>query len=122
MELLRIKKLKKIKVFNSSSTDCFGKSKNLFNNEKNLFSPISPYGRAKSFSFWLVKFYRENYKIHSKNGILSNHESPLRPSSFVLKRIINFARNHKKNFLKLGNINVYRDWGWALNFLRQFLK
>ena len=98
LELLRIKKLKKIKVFNSSSTDCFGKSKNLFNNEKNLFSPISPYGRAKSFSFWLVKFYRENYKIHSKNGILSNHESPLRPSSFVLKRIINFARNHKKNF------------------------
>ncbi len=122
LELLRIKKLNKIKVFNSSSTDCFGKSKNLYNNEKNLFFPISPYGRAKSFSFWLVKFYRENYNIHSKNGILSNHESPLRPSSFALKRIINFANNHKKNFLKLGNINVYRDWGWAPEFSEAIFK
>ena len=70
LELLRKKKLNKIKVFNSSSTDCFGKGKNIYNNEKNLFFPISPYGKAKSFSYWLVKFYRENYKIHSKNGIL----------------------------------------------------
>ena len=122
LELLRIKKLNKIKVFNSSSTDCFGKSKNLYNHEKNFFSPISPYGRAKSFSFWLVKFYRENYKIHSKNGILSNHESPLRPSSFVLKRIINFAKNHKNNSLNLGNINVYRDWGWAPEFSEAIYK
>ncbi len=122
LELLRIKKLNKIKVFNSSSTDCFGKSKNLYNHEKNTFSPISPYGRAKSFSFWLVKFYRENYEIHSKNGILSNHESPLRPSSFVLKRIINFAKNHKNNSLNLGNINVYRDWGWAPEFSEAIYK
>tara|TARA_A100000164_G_scaffold374957_1_gene408999 strand:+ start:53 stop:1006 length:954 start_codon:yes stop_codon:yes gene_type:complete len=122
LELLRIKKLNKIKVFNSSSTDCFGKSKNLYNHEKNLFFPISPYGRAKSFSFWLVKFYRENYKIHSKNGILSNHESSLRPSNFVLKRIINFAKNHKNNSLKLGNINVYRDWGWAPEFSEAIFK
>ena len=122
LELLRIKKLNKIKVFNSSSTDCFGKSKNLYNHEKNSFFPISPYGRAKSFSFWLVKFYRENYKIHSKNGILSNHESSLRPSNFVLKRIINFAKNHKNNSLKLGNINVYRDWGWAPEFSEAIFK
>ena len=116
LELIRKKKLNKIKVFNSSSTDCFGKSKNIYNNEKNLFFPISPYGRAKSFSFWLIKFYRENYKIHSKNGILSNHESPLRPSSFVLKRITNFEKNHQNKRLKLGNINIFRDWGWAPEF------
>ena len=116
LELLRKKKLNKIKIFNSSSTDSFGKSKNIYNSEKNLFFPISPYGRAKSFSFWLVKFYRENYKIHSKNGILSNHESPLRPSSFVFKRIINFAKKHRNNKLKLGNINIFRDWGWAPEF------
>ena len=122
LELLKKKKLNKIKFFNSSSTDSFGKNKNIYNNEKNLFFPISPYGKAKSFSFWLVKFYRENYKIHSKNGILSNHESPLRPSSFVLKRIINFARNHKNNSLKLGNINVYRDWGWAPEFSEAIFK
>ena len=122
LEILRIKKLNKIKVFNSSSTDCFGENKNLYNNEKNFFFPISPYGKAKSFSFWLVKFYRENYKIHSKNGILSNHESPLRPSSFVLKRIINFAKSHKNNYLKLGNINIYRDWGWAPEFSEAIFK
>ena len=122
LELLRKKKLNKIKVFNSSSTDCFGKSKNIYNNEKNLFLPISPYGRAKSFSFWLVKFYRENYKIHSKNGILSNHESPLRPSSFVFKRIINFAEKHQKQRLKLGNINIFRDWGWAPEFSEAIYK
>ena len=116
LELLRKKKLNKIKVFNSSSTDCFGKGKNIYKDEKNLFFPISPYGRAKSFSFWLVKFYRENYKIHSKNGILSNHESPLRPSSFVLKRIINFAKKRQNSKLKLGNINIFRDWGWAPEF------
>ncbi|MDC3207818.1 GDP-mannose 4,6-dehydratase [Candidatus Pelagibacter sp.] len=116
LELIRKKKLNKIKVFNSSSTDCFGKSKYIYNDEKNLFFPISPYGRAKSFSFWLMKFYRENYKIHSKNGILSNHESPLRPSSFVLKRIINFAKKNQNKRLKLGNINIFRDWGWAPEF------
>ncbi len=64
-----------------------------------------------------MKYYRENYKIHSKSGILSNHESPLRTDNFVLKRIINFSKNHKKNFLKLGNIEVYRDWGWAPEFI-----
>ena len=116
LELIRKKKLNKIKVFNSSSTDCFGKSKDIYNDEKNLFFPISPYGRAKSFSFWLIKFYRENYKIHSKNGILSNHESPLRPSSFVLKRIINFAKKNQNKKLELGNINIFRDWGWAPEF------
>ena len=122
LELLRIKKLNNVKIFNSSSSDCFGKNKNLLNNEKSLFFPVSPYAKAKSFSFWLTKFYRENYKIHSKSGILSNHESPLRPTSFVLKRIISFAKNHKKNYLKLGNIEVSRDWGWAPEFTKAIYK
>ena len=118
LELLRSKKLKKIKFYNSSSTDCFGKSLKSPKNESDLFSPLSPYGKAKSFSFWLVKYYREKYNIHSKSGILSNHESPLRTENFVLKRIINFAKKHKKNYLKLGNLKVYRDWGWAPEFVK----
>ena len=122
LELLREKKLKKIRLYNSSSTDCFGKNSNLFNSEKNYFNPQSPYASAKSFSFWLVKYYRENYKIHSKSGILSNHESPLRTENFVLKRVINFAKSHKGNFLKLGNVDVYRDWGWAPEFVEAIHK
>ena len=122
LELLREKKLKKIRLYNSSSTDCFGKNSNLFNSEKNYFNPQSPYASAKSFSFWLVKYYRENYKIHSKSGILSNHESPLRTENFVLKRVINFVKSHKGNFLKLGNIDVYRDWGWAPEFVEAIHK
>ena len=122
LELLRIKKLHNIKLYNSSSVDCYGKTSNLLNTEKNLFSPQSPYAKAKSFGFWLVKYYRENYRIHSKSGILSNHESPLRPENFVFKKIINFAKNHKNNYLKLGNIDVYRDWGWAPEFIEAIYK
>lgn len=122
LELLRNKKLNKVKLYNSSSTDCFGKNLTLFNSEKNFFNPQSPYASAKAFSFWLVKYYRENYKIHSKSGILSNHESPLRTENFVLKRIINFAKKHKGNYLKLGNIEVYRDWGWAPEFVEAIYK
>jgi len=122
LDLLRLKKLYNIKFYNSSSTDCFGDNINIYNSEKNLFFPKSPYAKAKSFSFWLVKYYRENYKIHSKSGILSNHESPLRNDNFVLKKIINFAKNHNKNFLSLGNIDIYRDWGWTPEYIEAIHK
>ena len=123
LELIREKKLYKIKVYNSSSTDCFGQSKKIFKNEKDLFFPQSPYGNAKSFSFWLTKYYRENYGLNSKSGILSNHESPLRKKDFVLKRIIDFVKKRKKNTtLKLGNISIYRDWGWAPEYVEAIYK
>ena len=122
LDLLRTKKLNKIKFYNSSSTDCFGDSEKVYNDEKTLFNPKSSYAKAKSFSFWLVKYYRENYKIHSKSGILSNHESPLRNENFVIKKIVSFAKNHKKNFLNLGNINICRDWGWAPEYIEAIHK
>ncbi len=122
LELLRFKKIKNIKIYNSASTECFGKNSKIYNSEKNFFSPISPYAKAKNFSFWLTKYYREKYHVHSKSGILSNHESPLRTENFVLKKIINFAKKHKRNTLKLGNIDVYRDWGWAPEFVKAIYK
>jgi len=122
LELLRSKSLKKVKLFNSTSTDCFGNNNVIYNKEKNIFSPISPYAKAKNFSFWIVRYYREQYKIHAKNGILSNHESPLRPSNFVIKKIVDYVNNPKKKFLQLGNINVYRDWGWAPEFIQAIHK
>ena len=123
LELIRVKKFYKIKVYNSSSTDSFGQNKKIFKNEKDLFSPHSPYGNSKSFSFWLTKYYRENYGLNSKSGILSNHESPLRNKNFVLKRIIDFVKKRKSNTtLKLGNILIYRDWGWAPEYVEAIYK
>ena len=116
LDYLRNNKLK-TKIYNSSSTDCFGYSKKFFKEETDEFNPSSPYGRAKSFSFWITKFYRENYGIKAKSGILSNHESQLRNKNFVFKKVANFLKNRKKNNkLYLGNVSVYRDWGWAPEF------
>lgn len=123
LEFIRLNKLYKIRIYNSSSTDIFGQSKKIFKNEKDIFNPHSPYGNAKNFSFWLTKYYRENYGLHCKSGILSNHESPLRNKNFVLKRIVDFARNRKKNeYLKLGKISIFRDWGWAPEYVKAIYK
>ena len=123
LELIRINKFYKIKFYNSSSTDSFGQTKKIFKNEKDLFFPHSPYGNAKSFSFWLTKYYREKYDLNSKSGILSNHESPLRKKNFVLKRVIDFVKKRKSNsVLKLGNISIYRDRGWAPEYVEAIYK
>ena len=112
---------KKIKVYNSVSSECFGNNKKIFCNEKTPFNPISPYGRAKSFSFWLMKYYRDNFKINASNGILFNHESPLRKKEFVTGKIISYIYNYKKNEKKkliLGDTNISRDWGWANDYVK----
>ena len=74
-----------IKIYNSSSTDCFGNSKKICN-EKTPFKPISPYARAKASAHWCVKYYRDLFNIKCSNGIVSNHESVLRPNSFAIKK------------------------------------
>lgn len=112
---------KKTKVYNSVSSECFGNNKKIFCNEKTPFNPISPYGRAKSFSFWLMKYYRDNFRINASNGILFNHESPLRNKDFVTGKIISYTYNYKKNKKKkliLGDINISRDWGWANDYVK----
>ena len=116
---------KKIKVYNSASSECFGNSNKIFCNERTPFKPISPYGKAKSFSFWLTKYYRENFKLNCSNGILFNHESPLRKKTFVTQKICTFAKNFnfKKNKkLYLGNLKVIRDWGWANDYVEAIYK
>jgi len=115
---------KDISIYNSCSTDCFGEHKKIFCDEKTEFKPQSPYAQSKAFSFWLIKYYREQFNVKSSNGILSNHESPLRNESFVLKKIINFAINHKnhKKKLLLGNTEIFRDWGWAPDYIEAIYK
>ena len=110
----------KIKIFNAVSGQFYGNKKNSVYNEKSYIDPQSPYGVSKASSFWLTKIFREWYGIKCCSGILFNHESPLRSNEFVTKKIINCSKLIKKGKLKhlyLGNINVYRDWGWAPEYV-----
>jgi len=110
----------KIKVFNAVSGQFYENRKNNIYNEKSYIAPQSPYGVSKASSFWLTKIFREWYRIKCCSGILFNHESPLRSNEFVTKKIINHCKLIKKGKLKhlyLGNINIYRDWGWAPEFV-----
>ena len=109
-----------IKFYNAGSSECFGDTGGIPANENTLFKPMSPYAVAKSAAFWLVNNYRQSYKIHASTGILFNHESPLRPNRFVTKKIISGAckcLKNKQEKLFLGNVNIYRDWGWAPEYV-----
>ena len=112
---------RKIKVFNATSGQFFGNNKKNFYNEKSVIAPQSPYGVAKATGYMFTKIFRESYNLHSCSGILFNHESPLRSDEFVTKKIINTSIKMKKNKklnLYLGNIDIYRDWGWAPEYVK----
>jgi GDPmannose 4,6-dehydratase len=109
-----------IKFYNAGSSECFGDTGLDAANEKTQFQPRSPYAVAKATAFWLLNNYRESYNIHASTGILFNHESPLRPSRFVTKKIISTAcriYRGSKETLFLGNIDITRDWGWAPEYV-----
>ena len=112
---------KKIKIFNAASGQIFGNKKISHYSENSLIDPQSPYGVAKASGLWLSKIYRKAYNLYSCSGILFNHESPLRSKHFVTKKIINTSLKMKKNNslnLYLGDINIYRDWGWAPEYVK----
>lgn len=108
------------KFYNASSSECFGDTGENLSNEKTQFNPCSPYGVAKSSAYWLTKNYRESFNIFSCSGILFNHESPLRPENFVTKKIVRTAVQiyfGSKIKLKLGDLSIRRDWGWAPDYV-----
>jgi len=119
--LQTIKKKKyKIKLFNAGSGQFYGDNKKNFYNINSKIEPQSPYGVSKAAAYWLVKIYREKYNIYCCTGILFNHESPLRSKEFVTKKIIDTAIKMKKNKtikLRLGNVDIFRDWGWAPEYV-----
>jgi GDPmannose 4,6-dehydratase len=120
LEVLRFHKLP-TKLYNASSSECFGDTNGSKANEDTPFRPRSPYAVAKSAAFWQVANYREAYNLFSCSGILFNHESPLRPKRFVTKKIINSAiqiSKKEETELILGNINIQRDWGWAPEYVK----
>ena len=119
LEIIRHHKRKKIKFYQASSSEMFGKSKPP-QNEETLFQPRSVYAISKVFAYYSVIHYREAYNIHACNGILFNHESPRRGVNFVTKKIVQGLtriKNGKQQTLILGNLYSRRDWGHAKDYV-----
>jgi len=109
-----------IRLYNASSSECFGDTGGCAADETTPFRPRSPYAVAKAAAHWAVVNYREAYGLHATNGILFNHESPLRPRRFVTKKIVAAACAIAKGFkqeLRLGDLEIKRDWGFAPEYV-----
>ena len=110
----------KIRFYQASTSELFGKGNLEPQTEDTFFQPVSPYAIAKLYGYWITKTYREGYGIFACNGILFNHESPLRGLEFVSRKISNvvarISLGLEKN-LQLGNIEAKRDWGYAPEYV-----
>ncbi|MFL2579458.1 MAG: GDP-mannose 4,6-dehydratase [Parvicellaceae bacterium] len=121
LEAIRILKMEnKVKFYQASTSELYGKVQEIPQTETTPFYPRSPYGVAKLYAFWIVKNYREAYGMFACNGILFNHESPLRGETFVTRKITRAASKIKLGLqerLYLGNLNAQRDWGHAKDYV-----
>ena len=108
------------KLYNASTSECFGDTGIMPADETTAFKPCSPYGVAKAAAYWLVSNYRQCYRLFACSGILFNHESPFRPARFVTQKIVRGAVDvAQKNaeIIELGNLQITRDWGWAPEYV-----
>jgi GDPmannose 4,6-dehydratase len=121
LEAIRILGLeKKTKFYQASTSELYGKVMEVPQTETTPFYPRSPYAVAKLYAFWIVKNYREAYNMYACNGILFNHESPLRGETFVTRKITRGVAKIKLGLQKkiyLGNISAKRDWGHAKDYV-----
>ena len=121
LEAIRILKLeKKTKFYQASTSELFGKVQQTPQNENTAFYPRSPYGVAKLYAYWITVNYREAYNIFACNGILFNHESPVRGETFVTRKITMGLARIKLGIQKklyLGNLDAKRDWGHAKDYV-----
>lgn len=121
LEAIRILGLQnKTRFYQASSSEVFGKAREVPQNEMTPFYPRSPYGVAKAYGHWITVNYRESYGLHASNGILFNHESPLRGENFVTRKITRaVARIYsgQQECLYLGNLDAQRDWGHARDYV-----
>jgi GDPmannose 4,6-dehydratase len=121
LEAIRILKLeKKTKYYQASTSELYGIAQETPQTEKTPFYPRSPYGVAKLYAYWITVNYREAYGIYSCNGILFNHESPVRGETFVTRKITRALARIKLGIQKnlyLGNLDAKRDWGHAKDFV-----
>ena len=126
LEAIRILKLeRKTKLYQASTSELYGRVVESPQTEKTPFNPRSPYAVSKLYSYYIIKNYREAYNIFATNGILFNHESPLRGETFVTRKItIAVAKiyNGLQDNIYLGNINSRRDWGHAKDYVEGMWK
>lgn len=121
LEALRVLKMeKRVRFYHASTSELFGKAQETPQKETTPFYPRSPYAVAKLYGYWILVNYREAYGIHASNGILFNHESPIRGETFVTRKITRAAARIKAGLQKklyLGNLDARRDWGFAGDYV-----
>ena len=126
LEAIKFHKLeKKCKYYQAGTSEMYGKVQETPQNEKTNFYPLSPYGVAKLYAHWITKNYREAYNIFACNGILFNHESPIRGEPFVTRKItrgVSAIVLGLQEKLFLGNLNAQRDWGHAKDYVKSMWK
>jgi GDPmannose 4,6-dehydratase len=116
LDAIREVGLRKVKFYQASTSELYGKVREIPQNEETPFYPRSPYGVAKLYGYWIIVNYREAYNIFASNGILFNHESPKRGETFVTRKITRAASRIVAGLQKqllLGNMDAKRDWGFA---------
>ncbi len=121
LEAIRILGLEKqVRFYQASTSEMFGKVREVPQSETTPFYPRSPYGAAKVYAYWITVNYREAYGIHASNGILFNHESPIRGETFVTRKItrgVAAIAHGLQSQLFLGNLDALRDWGHARDYV-----
>jgi GDPmannose 4,6-dehydratase len=121
LEAIRILGLtERTRFYQASTSELFGKAPEVPQRETTPFHPRSPYAAAKLYAFWMVVNYREAYGLHASNGILFNHESPLRGETFVTRKItraVAAIHHGRQDRLYLGNLDARRDWGHARDYV-----
>jgi len=122
LEAIRILGLEnKTRIYQASTSEMYGKVREIPQTETTPFYPRSPYGAAKVYAYWITVNYREAYNIYACNGILFNHESPIRGETFVTRKITRAVARIKlglQDNLYLGNLDAKRDWGFAGDYVR----
>ena len=121
LEAIRILDMKdRVRFYQASTSELFGKVQEVPQSETTPFYPRSPYAAAKLYSYWITVNYREGYGIHASNGILFNHEGPMRGETFVTRKItraVAAMQHDMQEKLYLGNIDAQRDWGYAGDYV-----
>ena len=120
-EAIRILKIEKeVRFYQASTSELYGKAQETPQTERTPFYPRSPYAAAKLYAYWITVNYREAYAIHASNGILFNHESPVRGETFVTRKItraVAAIHRGRQDRLHLGNLHARRDWGHARDYV-----
>jgi len=111
----------RVRFYQASTSELYGKVLETPQSEKTPFNPVSPYAAAKAYAYYMTKIYREGYGMYACSGILFNHESRHRGENFLTMKVVNAVKaisDGKQDFVQLGNMDSKRDWGWAVDYIK----